>query len=404
MRIDFEITYRGETVNLDETASQMVVSFTIYDGNFPNGGSITQVQSDWNQTNNTQVDFIKNKPTIPSTAGLATETFVTDITDNKADLENGVIPASQLPSYVDDVLAYANLASFPVTGESAKVYIANDTNKTYRWTGSTYANLDEGVVLGETSSTAYRGDRGKEAYDLKHSHTNKSILDLIEDAFTTALKTAYDTAVINATNAMSWITTNGTNILNHLSNTLNPHSVTALQVGAYTTTEVNNLLATKQNSLIVASNFTNGTPLTGTAVETTLYTLEVNGGILGVGIDPKFFALCTKTGTATYPTLRIKVNSSNTLVGATTLATLVPSSGVVVWLPMERRTIHIDSASSTIYPTASSNAHTDMAGTSSAFASANINHTVKQYYFLTAQLASGVTADLLLPHYFYISI
>lgn len=39
MRIDFEITYRGETVNLDETASQMVVSFTIYDGNFPNGGS-----------------------------------------------------------------------------------------------------------------------------------------------------------------------------------------------------------------------------------------------------------------------------------------------------------------------------------------------------------------------------
>jgi len=89
MRIDFEITYRGETVNLDLTASQMVVSFTLYDGNFPNGGSITQVQSDWNQTNNTQVDFIKNKPTIPSIAGLATETFVTNITDDKVDKVTG---------------------------------------------------------------------------------------------------------------------------------------------------------------------------------------------------------------------------------------------------------------------------------------------------------------------------
>jgi len=46
MRIDFEITYRGETINLDETASQMVVSFTIYDGNFPNssgGGAVDSV-------------------------------------------------------------------------------------------------------------------------------------------------------------------------------------------------------------------------------------------------------------------------------------------------------------------------------------------------------------------------
>jgi hypothetical protein len=42
--------------------------------------------------------------------------------------------------------------------------------------------------------------------------------------FTTALKTAYDTA-------SSWIVTNGTNVLNHLSNTSNPHSVTAAQVG-----------------------------------------------------------------------------------------------------------------------------------------------------------------------------
>ena len=87
----------------------------------------------------------------------------------KADLENGKIPATQLPSYVDDVLEYANLASFPATGESGKIYIALDTNLTYRWGGSSYVVMSSSLALGETSSTAYRGDRGKIAYD--HSQT-----------------------------------------------------------------------------------------------------------------------------------------------------------------------------------------------------------------------------------------
>ena len=85
--------------------------------------------------------------------------------DTKADLEGGKIPATQLPSYVDDVLEYENLASFPSTGESSKIYIALDTNLTYRWGGSSYVGISSSLALGETSSTAYRGDRGKIAYD-----------------------------------------------------------------------------------------------------------------------------------------------------------------------------------------------------------------------------------------------
>ena len=87
----------------------------------------------------------------------------------KADLVGGKIPASQLPAYVDDVLEFANLASFPATGESGKIYIALDTNLTYRWGGSSYVVMSSSLELGETSSTAYRGDRGKIAYD--HSQT-----------------------------------------------------------------------------------------------------------------------------------------------------------------------------------------------------------------------------------------
>lgn len=51
------------------------------------------------------------------------------------------VPAAQLPSYVDDVLEYANLAGFPATGETGKIYVALDTNKTYRWSGSAYVEI-----------------------------------------------------------------------------------------------------------------------------------------------------------------------------------------------------------------------------------------------------------------------
>jgi len=93
--------------------------------------------------------------------GLATSSQLTD----KADLVEGLVPAYQLPGYVDDVLEYANLASFPLLGEASKLYIAIDTNLVYRWGGSTYAVTSSSLALGENSSTAYRGDRGKTAYD-----------------------------------------------------------------------------------------------------------------------------------------------------------------------------------------------------------------------------------------------
>lgn len=89
--------------------------------------------------------------------------------DLKADLVAGKVPSSQLPSYVDDILEYPNAASFPPEGEQGKIYVALDMNQIYRWGGSSYVNLWGNLALGETSGTAYRGDRGKIAYD--HSQT-----------------------------------------------------------------------------------------------------------------------------------------------------------------------------------------------------------------------------------------
>ena len=77
----------------------------------------------------------------------------------------GKVPAAQLPSYVDDVVEYDSQSDFPETGEDGKIYIAKDTNLTYRWSGTQYVEISPSLALGETESTAYRGDRGKAAYD-----------------------------------------------------------------------------------------------------------------------------------------------------------------------------------------------------------------------------------------------
>ena len=101
-----------------------------------------------------------------NSTNLRFETFnVTTALAGKADLVGGKIPTSQLPAYVDDVLEYANLSAFPATGETGKIYVALDTNLTYRWSSTAYVEISKSLALGETSSTAYSGDRGKTAYD-----------------------------------------------------------------------------------------------------------------------------------------------------------------------------------------------------------------------------------------------
>ena len=78
------------------------------------------------------------------------------IVATKADLVGGIVSASQLPSYVDDVLEFPNLASFPTPGEAGKIYTDTSTNLTYRWSGTTYIPLggdysitsrDQGTIL-----------------------------------------------------------------------------------------------------------------------------------------------------------------------------------------------------------------------------------------------------------------
>lgn len=99
----------------------------------------------------------------------------------------GKVPSSQLPSYVDDVLEYANKAAFPTTGETGKIYVDIATNKTYRWSGTAYVEISASIALGETSSTAYAGNKGKanadaiKALQARATSDEEQIAGIIED-------------------------------------------------------------------------------------------------------------------------------------------------------------------------------------------------------------------------------
>ena len=136
----------------------------------------------------------------------------------------GKVPSTQLPSFVDDVIeGYLSGGKFymesahttQITGEAGKIYIDLSTEKTYRWSGSAFVVISDTIALGETSATAYRGDRGKTAYD--HSQA--------AHARTDATKVEKSTTNGN-------IKINGTEIIvyTHPSGT-NPHGTTKSDIG-----------------------------------------------------------------------------------------------------------------------------------------------------------------------------
>ena len=117
------------------------------------------------------------------TSGTLDLARIPSITDAKiisvsASKITGTIPQANLPSYVDDVLEYRSKSSFPQTGEAGKIYVDTTTNLTYRWGGSSYVEISPSLALGETSSTAFRGDRGKIAYDHSQATGNPHNLTL----------------------------------------------------------------------------------------------------------------------------------------------------------------------------------------------------------------------------------
>lgn len=125
---------------------------------------------DFTTSEKTKLDALPTNDDLTTALNGKVNTTEVGVANGIAELDStGKVPSSQLPSYVDDVLEYASRSDFPAEGETGKIYVAKDTNLTYRWGGTEYVEISPSLALGETSSTAYRGDRGKTAYD--HSQT-----------------------------------------------------------------------------------------------------------------------------------------------------------------------------------------------------------------------------------------
>ena len=215
--------------------------------------------------------------------------------------ESGIIPSAQLPSYVDDVIEVDTFSNLPGTGESGKIYIVQDTNLTYRWSGTGYVEISKSLALGETSSTAYPGDKGKATTDKLNKTSDKVVVgpttvnpstDKIvlkyQTHFTSTNSDSEDSHTINAaTTSQAGLMSSSdktkldglkdqagitsdidavqTNLETHINNKSNPHEVNKAQVGlgnVDNTSDANKPISTAtQNALNSKFNASDGNAL-----------------------------------------------------------------------------------------------------------------------------------------------
>ncbi len=113
-------------------------------------GHINDTSGAHDSTAISHTTYLHGDPEQPGLTTVADQIAILDLIGQPHGLpylaEDGKIPSTFLPSYVDDVLEYDNLAAFPATGESSKIYVALDTNKTYRWSGSAYIEISPSAV------------------------------------------------------------------------------------------------------------------------------------------------------------------------------------------------------------------------------------------------------------------
>ena len=165
--------------------AKAVTDLIAHIANKSNPHGVTKTQAGLGNVDNTS-DADKPISKAQQTAlNLKLNTSLKGAANGLAELDSaGKVPAAQLPSFVDDVLEgyYYNSKFYKeaahtteITGETGKIYVDLPTNKTYRWSGTAYVVISDTIALGETASTAYRGDRGKIAYD--HSQSTHARTD-----------------------------------------------------------------------------------------------------------------------------------------------------------------------------------------------------------------------------------
>lgn len=214
------------------------------------------------------------------------------------------------------------------------------------------------------------------------THANRSTLDAITEPFTTALKTAYDSA-------SSWIITNGTNVLSHIANTSNPHSTTASQVGAYTTTQVDALLALKAN-LYYMYKVPTTSYITGSTSEIEVLKVTIPANTFSAQDVLKLHRfMFEKVGTAGGFTARFKISTSSTMPSGTTdqVGVIGLTGATTIWQSFSRN-LYIEGGNIKGFPFAVSTS-VDNSTSTTAVSSKAFDRTVTQYLYVSITLANS---------------
>jgi hypothetical protein len=193
------------------------------------------------------------------------------------------IASTYLPSYVDDVLEYANLAGFPGTGETAKIYVALDTNKIYRWSGSAYieisptvGNSDTATKLATARSISTTGDATwTVSFDGSANATAAITLASVVTA-ATGTKVTYNAKGLitgSTTLTVSDITDIATN---YQAKHANLTAVAGLSTATTGLIKFTNGVASFDSNTYVISGGALGTPTSGTLTNCTFPTLNQN--------------------------------------------------------------------------------------------------------------------------------
>jgi len=327
------------------------------------------------------------------------------------------------------VKTYANLAAFPATGSLKTIYIAEDTNKTYRWTGSVYTeisasaastwgaisgtlsnqtdlqnalNAKQNTLVSGTSIKTLEGQSllGSGNIDLSKSDVGLGNVDNTADAdkpVSTATQTALNAKQATLVSGTNIKTIEGQSLLGSGNIDLSKSDVGLGNVD--NTSDANKPISTatqtalnaKQNTIYNAKAFGTFANTTG---ETQLVQITIPANTFSSVDKLAFFAMFGKTGTANAYTIRIKISTSSSMPTGTTSQIAQAQPAATQLFTKINREFMISGGTLKGFPF-TANGNTDAASGTGAIGSVAFDPTVTQYFYISVTPAgSGDTITL----------